>query len=403
MSQGLYSSASGIRANQTRLNVISNNIANVNTTGFKSADVTFANVFARTVSGGTGPNGILGGTNPKQIGNGVLVQSMPADFSQGGTQFTGRSTDMMINGNGFFVVERVDSNAGATAGLTSAFFLTRAGNFSLDSLGNMVTASGNRVRGTSQLSGSGPTTLSTVQIPQQIVITKDLDAADNIIGTHFASVGVTNAAILAQATAGTVTQNTVTANLTGFTVGTNGSVTATYSNGDRISVRVDPDTVSATNSAQARTEIVHDTAEGLTFAPDLASPGNGAPDGLPSTATDAGLLDQIAGFAVFTAPAGGVALQGMQLQMQLATVTNPEGLMYDGNNNFLPGANSGTTFFGTAGSENRGEIQVGSLESSNVDLAAQFTNMVITQRGLEANSRMMKANSEVLQTIINSV
>ncbi len=231
MSQGLYASASGIRANQTRINVISNNIANVNTTGFKSSDVTFANVFARTVTGGTAPNGILGGTNPEQIGNGVLVQDIPADFSQGGTQFTGRSTDMMVNGNGFFAVERIDSNAGATAGLNSAFYLTRAGNFSLDSQGNLVTASGNRVRGTSQLSGSLPSTLSTVQIPQQIVITKDLDAADNIVGTHFASVGVTAAAIAAQATAGTVNQTTVTANLTGFTVGTSGSITATYSNG----------------------------------------------------------------------------------------------------------------------------------------------------------------------------
>ncbi len=173
--------------------------------------------------------------------------------------------------------------------------------------------------------------------------------------------------------------------------------------GDRVSVRVDPNTSSATDSTQARTELIHETAEGLAFGPDLSSPGNGPPDGNPSTNTDDGVLQQVAGFNVFTAPAGGVALQGMQLQMQMATVTNPEGLMYDGNNNFLPGANSGTTFFGTAGSENRGEIQVGSLESSNVDLAAQFTNMVITQRGLEANSRMMTANSEILQTIINAV
>jgi flagellar hook protein FlgE len=105
---GLFASVSGVRANQTRINVVSNNVANVNTNGFKSSLVNFATVFSNTVSGGGAPTGTLGGTNPKQIGTGVLVSEIASNFSQGGTQFTGKNTDMMINGSGFFAIERPD-------------------------------------------------------------------------------------------------------------------------------------------------------------------------------------------------------------------------------------------------------------------------------------------------------
>lgn len=394
MTTGLFSAASGIRANQTRLNVIANNISNVNTTGFKSSDVSFANVFSSTISGGSAPNGVLGGTNPKQIGNGVSVQGIPTNFSQGGTQFTGRSTDMMINGNGFFVVERIDQNIGVN---NDGYFLTRAGNFSLDSDGNLVTSAGNRVRGTSQVSGSSPTTEINVNIPQELLITKDLDVNDNIIGTHFSAIGTPGANITAAATAGTSSQVTTSVRLVNFSVGNSGGITATYSNGDRISIRVDQGTVNPLVPTATRTEIVHLPAEGGSFGADNDG------DTLPSQATDDGIVDQIAGFEVFQAPSGGVAMEGMQLNLQMATVVNPEGLVYDGGNNFLPGANTGNVFFGTPGSENRGNLQSGSLESSNVDLAGEFTNMVITQRGLEASSRVIRTQSEVLQTIINSV
>jgi flagellar hook protein FlgE len=96
-------------------------------------------------------------------------------------------------------------------------------------------------------------------------------------------------------------------------------------------------------------------------------------------------------------------MDGRQLQMQIASVVNPAGLMYDGNNNFLQGANSGTIQFGAGGIGSRGSVTSGALESSNVDLSGEFTNMIITQRGLEAASKMVRAQSEVLQTIIQMV
>ncbi len=401
MSSGLYASASGIRAHQTRMNVISNNIANVNTLGFKSSLVNFSDVFSNTISGGSPPNGTLGGTNPKQIGNGTLVQEISKDFSQGGTQFTGRSTDMMINGNGFFVVERIDNTLGVGG---SGFFLTRAGNFSLDSEGNLATPSGQRIRGTSQLNGTSPSTITNVNIPQELTIVKDFDVNNNIIGTHLANNAVTPAAVAAAATVGTTSQVQTAVKLVNFSLGSGGGITATYSNGDILSIRVDQNTQVAGNPQGARTELIHRPADGNgIFGPDLSSPGGGLPDGNPSQIGDLGLLDQIAGFGVLATPPGGDGLEGAQLNLQTATVVNPGGLQADGSNNFLLGPNAGAVSFGQPGSENRGLMVNGSLESSNVDIAGQFTDMIITQRGLESNSRMIRAQSEVLQNIINSV
>jgi flagellar hook protein FlgE len=397
MTQGMFSAVSGIRANQTKLSVISNNIANVNTLGFKSSSANFATVFANTISGGTAPNGTLGGTNPKQMGNGTLVSEIASDFSQGGTQFTGRNTDLMINGDGFFAVQRIDINSGNSS---TDFFLTRAGNFTLDSAGNLVTSSGDRLRGTSQVSGTSIDTLGLIQIPTEFQVTKDLDATGNILGTHFSPVGTSTAAlgpIATDATAGTVTQNTITVQLQSFTIGSDGSIAAKYSNGDVITVRTDQSSVAANpnDPSQWTREIIHRPYEGGTFAASNV------------TATDSGGVDQVGATAVFDGgvglPVSGNGMQGMQLQLQMASVTNPAGLLYDGNNNFLTGANSGTTQFGVAGTGSRGSINAGALESSNVDLAGEFTNMIIAQRGLEAASKAVRAQSEIMQTIIQMV
>jgi flagellar hook protein FlgE len=395
MSSGIFAAVSGIRANQQRLNVISNNIANVNTLGFKSSAANFATVFSSTISGGTAPNGSLGGTNPRQIGNGALVSEIASNFNQGGTQYTGRSTDMMISGGGFFSVERIDPNSGSNS---NAFFLTRAGNFSLDQQGNLVTSSGNRVRGTSQISGTATATLGRVKLPENFLITKDVDqVTGQLLQTHFSPIGTSPATISAAANAGVgnpVIQTTVPVGLQSFSVGVDGAISAKYSNGDLITVRTNQATVAANPSDPTlwRTEIVHEPEEGGTFASSNI------------TATDSGQVDEIGATAVFDGgvglAVGGGGLEGMQLQIQTAGVTNPEGLQYDGNNNFLAAANSGTTDFGTANSGSRGGINAGSLESSNVDLAGEFTNMIVTQRGLEAASKVVRTQSEVMQTII---
>lgn len=404
MTQAMYTAVSGIQANQSRLNVISNNIANVNTLGFKGSQANFATVFANTISGGTTPNGLLGGTNPRQVGNGTYVSEIASNWGQGGTQFTGRSTDLMINGDGFFAVERVDVNNGNSS---TDFFLTRAGNFTLDAGGNLVTSTGNRVRGTSQVSGSTPATLGRINIPLKFLVTKDLDAAGEVLGTHMSPIGTTAATIAAGQTAGAASQNTVEVQLQSYSIGVDGSISAKYSNGDIITVRTNP--VSAQAAATSgdpsliRRELIHQTYEGGIYASTYTNAGANA----PLYANDAGSMNQLGATPVFDGGTGSTSmtagLEGMQFQIQMASVTNPAGLIYDGNNNYLQAANSGPAQFGVGGTGSRGSLNAGALESSNVDLAGEFTNMVVTQRGLEAASKVVRTQSEVLQTIIQMV
>ncbi|MEI8129262.1 MAG: flagellar hook basal-body protein, partial [bacterium] len=166
MSQSLYTSIGGISAAQLELNVISNNVANLNTTGYKSSAVSFSDVFYSTLSAGTGTSGTAGGTNPTQIGIGVQVNSTTKNFDSGTWIATGKTTDLMLQGNGFFTAE---SSSGEV-------FYTRAGNFSFDSNGNLVTSNGYKVIGTDKVSATS-SSLDAIQIPQLII--PSINANDN--------------------------------------------------------------------------------------------------------------------------------------------------------------------------------------------------------------------------------
>ena len=160
MSQSLYTSMGGIAAATTELSVISNNVANINTTAFKSSSVQFSDVYSTTLSYGSVATTESGGTNPIQIGVGVEVSSVSTDFSTGSWISTGSDTDLMINGSGFFTVEAPDGST----------YYTRAGDFSIDANGNLVTTDGYKVLGTdSTLSSTSSGT--TVQIPTSITAT----------------------------------------------------------------------------------------------------------------------------------------------------------------------------------------------------------------------------------------
>ncbi|MCP1158061.1 flagellar basal body rod protein FlgG [Bacillus infantis] len=137
MLRSMYSGISGMKNFQTKLDVIGNNIANVNTFGFKKGRVTFKDMVSQTVSGATGgvagPGG-AGGINPKQVGLGSQMSSIDTIDTQGSLQTTGRILDVGIQGDGYFKVKKGDNT-----------FYTRAGNFYFDNVGNMVTASGEQV------------------------------------------------------------------------------------------------------------------------------------------------------------------------------------------------------------------------------------------------------------------
>ncbi|MBB6732856.1 flagellar basal body rod protein FlgG [Cohnella zeiphila] len=135
MLRSLYSGVSGMRGFQTKLDVIGNNIANVNTAGFKAGRVMFKDILSQTVAGGTAPvDGVNGGVNPKQIGLGVAIGSIDTVHTPGSAQTTNVPTDLRIDGDGFFVV--------STDGTDATAYLTRAGNFTVDPNGNLVNEDG---------------------------------------------------------------------------------------------------------------------------------------------------------------------------------------------------------------------------------------------------------------------
>ncbi|MBR6710055.1 MAG: flagellar hook-basal body complex protein, partial [Selenomonadaceae bacterium] len=127
MMRSLFSGVSGLKGHQTRMDVIGNNIANVNTTGFKSSRATFADAISQTTSGASSPTGNLGGTNPKQIGLGSNVSSIDLIFTDGSVQSTGKNTDLCLSGSGLFVVKQ---------GIQT--YYTRNGAFEFDAEGNYV-------------------------------------------------------------------------------------------------------------------------------------------------------------------------------------------------------------------------------------------------------------------------
>lgn len=157
MTQALQTSATGINVGQQQINVIANNVANINTVAFKSANMTFETLFSNTLSHGSAATKEGGGTNPQQIGLGVKIGGISRNFEIGTFVNTGRDTDVMISGNGYFVVQDSDGKQ----------YYTRDGVFSTDSNGNLVTQSGMKVVGAST-PYSGTASSTTVRIPTNL-------------------------------------------------------------------------------------------------------------------------------------------------------------------------------------------------------------------------------------------
>src|SRR5580765_87325 len=138
MLRSLSTGVTGIQQFQEEMDVISNNIANVNTPGYKSARVDFADAFSQTLRGSSGASGTAGATPAIQVGSGVTPSGINNNFSQGSLSSTGYQTDLAINGEGFFTVKDP---------VTNAQYVTRAGDFKLDSNGYLTTNAGLRVQG----------------------------------------------------------------------------------------------------------------------------------------------------------------------------------------------------------------------------------------------------------------
>ena len=170
MSQALQTASTGINAGQSQINVIANNVANINTVAYKSANMTFETLFSNTLSHGSAATKDGGGTNPKQIGLGVKIGGISRNFEIGTFVNTGRDTDVMISGNGYFVVQDSDGKQ----------YYTRDGVFTTDSDGNLVTSSGMKVVGAST-PYSGTASNTTVRIPTNIKA-EVTNSTDDVVG-----------------------------------------------------------------------------------------------------------------------------------------------------------------------------------------------------------------------------
>jgi flagellar hook protein FlgE len=394
MLRSLFSGISGLRAHQTMLDVTGNNIANVNTAGFKSSMTVFEDTLSQLLQASGAPAGANGGTNPAQVGLGVKVAGITTNFAQGAAQTTGRATDLMIQGDGMFVVKADGQN-----------MYTRSGSFNFDASGKLVTQDGATVQGWGATNGvvDASQPVSDITLPVGAILPPTTTTTGSIAGNLDAASAV-----------GTVVASSV---VTYDPQGTEHTIGYTFT-------KTAADTWTMT-SAEGATTLGTST---LTFGPTGAL-SSASPVAVPtpwggSMAVDATGLTQYGGVAssTVTGQGGGSApgnLEGFTIspdgtlvgvfsnglkqnlgQLALATFSNPAGLEKAGNSDYTTSANSGAAQVGIAGTGGRGKLASGTLEMSNVDLAQEFTNLIIAERGFQANSRVITTSDEILQDLV---
>ncbi|MFF2607191.1 flagellar hook protein FlgE [Arthrobacter koreensis] len=384
MLRSLYSGISGLRSHQTMLDVTGNNIANVNTTGYKATAVQFQDTLSQLTQGATAPGANNGGGNPAQVGLGVLVSGITTNFTQGSAQSTGRATDMMISGDGYFVTKQ---------GTQTTY--TRAGAFDLDAEGRLVTTDGKIVQGWTGVNGVINTggAVGNVQLPDgaiapavatsQATVGGNLPSETAVGGTVVRDMDVYDANGVA-----TVVPLTFTRTAGGWTASAGGqSVDLAFADGIQAAANADTLTV---NGVQVN----------LTALTSYAGVSTASVTGQNGRA--AGTLESFSiskdGTIIGSFTNG--AKQALA-RIAVATFTNPAGLEKAGNSGYTATVNSGNPVLGGPGDPGMGNAIAGSLEMSNVDLSQEFTNLIVAQRGFQANARIITTSDEVLQELTN--
>ncbi len=424
MMRSMFAGVSGLRNHQTRMDVIGNNIANVNTLGYKKSRVTFQDMLSQNIRGASSPQGTKGGTNPQQIGLGMTVNSIDTIHTQGSSETTGKTTDMMVDGDGFFIL-----------GSGKSQYYTRAGNFDFDAEGNLIASNGMLVQGwTADPSGKIDSTgaISGITIPKgQSIQPKETTEAtfiNNLNANELvydasdpAAGGVVNTSITVYDSQGNeysiplqfqktavnswdlVAGSTLPPGVTGVTIN-NGSLTfnpdGSLSADPGCTIQVDLD------SAVTGADTPINNANGGTIAVDLSTLTQYTSESnVQMNSQDGYSSGVLTGYAIdksgIVSGRFSNGLTKQLAQVALANFNNPAGLSKNGENLYVQSNNSGAAQIGTAGGGGRGEISPGKLEMSNVDLSQEFTDMIITQRGFQANSRIITVSDEMLQELVN--
>lgn len=490
----MYSAVSGLAAHQTKMNVIGNNIANVNTYGFKASRVTFSDVFYQTMTGASGPSNNAGGTNPVQLGYGSKVKSIDVINTRAGSATTDRALDVYINGDGYLAVK--DTNG--------IIRYTRVGVLNFDVAGNLVDSTGNLVLGIAldpntkmpRLGADG--TVSAKDLVPIKVDPRDLDKFTGItIGSNgeITAIREGDPIVVPEANTGWLIGATVPSN-TNY----NGDIIMTVTRSDEVRFLPEatiPDVVDVDPSANVNgalsvhrdgeqyvlsyvkigetsvnTVIGTDNLDGtVTFSVPSADPsaapgtevdivinidaGSGGvevpADGTPLTlgtvvasemTVNVTTYDKSGAEVKLAATWDPAAAENTQIKLGDLTLTvdparfgsltsgaidntivgtigpgagepvkianiaivkfaNSDGLSQSGESYYVETANSGQPVGTIPGNNGTGTLRAGALEMSNVDLAREFTEMIIAQRGFQANTRMITVSDEMLAELVN--
>ncbi|HEX4595446.1 MAG TPA: flagellar hook protein FlgE [Bryobacteraceae bacterium] len=406
---------SALAAQSTAIDVVGNNLANLNTTGFKSSAVSFHDLVTESLGAGLGDT---------QVGFGVGTPITLRQFSQGAIQTTGGTLDAAIQGDGFFVVQ----------GPNGATEYTRAGSFQVDKDGNLITTTGEAVEGWTMVNavlntnappGNITIPVGTVQPPvtsKNMSFDMNLNAAGvpgTSTGTFATSVTIFDSLGNSHIVTATFTEDPTTAGQWNYSIivpdadlktppftPLTGSITFNANGVLTTPAATDP-------PPQLQITGLKDGASDMTINWNLF---NGTsprvtqyaqPSSISAIAQDGNPPAQLIRVAV--ADAGQILAQysnGQQTvvgQLAMATVRNPESLIAVGDNNYQLSARSALPAVGLPGTGGRGAVQGGAVESSTVDIAKEFTNLIVYQRGYEANSKIINAVDSLSQTTINLI
>lgn len=443
MLRSLFSGVTGLRNHQLRLDVIGNNVANVNTIAFKSGRVAFKEGYAQLVSGATRPPGDQGGVNPVQVGLGSQVASVDTLYSQGNVESTGIGTDLAIQGDSFFVVAKGNQ-----------FFYTRSGNFQLDADGRLVSPSnGFVVQGRVAVNGVFQDGMRDIKLPfgqktaayatTEVTLAGNLDASSQVFSqgsadtldpldpdqravtgneksykdvsiTVFDSLGAEHELKLALYKTGPsewswqIDPSGMDIDATFGTGGIRvdqGSNPFVFLNDGTLDI--DPATFEPpritfrpNSGAEDVTITIDPRGEGVNGLSQFAGSHNSVlrdQNGYTSGTLMNFSIDRL-GTIVGAFTNGTTEPLG---QIVLGDFNNPGGLLRVGDNMYSTSGNSGSAVLGFAGEGSQSEMVSGALEMSNVDLAQEFTAMIVAERGYQANSRVITTSDRLLEELVS--
>lgn len=404
---------SGLAASSESLNVIANNLANLDTDGYKDENASFSDVFNQL-------QGLSGNGDPIQIGSGVQVAGINSNFSNGTLDSTGVASNMALQGNGFFVVENPNGQLS----------YTRAGDFTVNSAGQLSTPDGQLVMGYPAVDGAISTgaALTPIDVNQTATIpamaTTSFQMATNLdasasTGSTF-STPITVYDSLGNAQTLTVNYTNTAANAWSYTI----TLPASATGGTGAATTLASGTLNFDSSGNLTSPSGSIPGIDITGLVDGAAPMNltwnltdssGNPTLTQQAATSATTTTSQNGYATGTLTGYSVLADGtvqgqfsndqtMNLgQVAVASFANNEGLQQTGNNDYQATAASGAAIIGQANAGGNGAITGGAVEESNVDLSTEFANMIVAQQSYEASAKALTTMDQVSQATMQLI